>query len=83
VYKKKYKHLRYKIVIVRIIMKNTFILYIFDIIKFYIFNNMFSQTLFSLTLTKFIMQGKNEQKEYIFRSKAQLVSSFKFIKPHR
>jgi hypothetical protein len=36
-YKKKYKHLQYKIDI----MKNTFILYIFDIIRLYIFNNMF------------------------------------------
>jgi hypothetical protein len=44
-------------------MKNTFILYVFDIIKLYIFNNMFDQTLSNLTLTKPKMQGKNEQRE--------------------
>jgi hypothetical protein len=58
-YKKKYKHLQYKIDIVRITMKNTFILYVFDIVRLYIFNNMFDQTLFSLTLNKPRMQGKN------------------------
>jgi hypothetical protein len=36
-YKKKYKYLQYKIDIVRIIMKNIFILYVFDIIRLYIF----------------------------------------------
>jgi hypothetical protein len=44
-------------------MKNTFILYVFDIIKLYIFNNMFDQILSSLTLTKPKIQGKNEQRE--------------------
>jgi hypothetical protein len=44
-------------------MKNTSILYIFDIIRLYIFNNMFGQTLSSLTLTKPRMQGKNGQRE--------------------
>jgi hypothetical protein len=60
-YKKKYKYLQYKIDIVRIIMKNTFMLYIFNIIRLYIFYNMFDQTLSSLTLTKYRMQGKNGQ----------------------
>jgi hypothetical protein len=64
VYKKKYKNLQYKVDTVRIIMKNTFILYIFDIVRFYIFNNIFGQTLSSLTLTKPRMQGKNGQREY-------------------
>jgi hypothetical protein len=64
-YKKKYKYLKYKIDIVRIIMKNTFILYEFDIIRLYIFNNIFGQTLSSLTLTKPRMQGKNEKREYM------------------
>jgi hypothetical protein len=45
-------------------MKNTFILYIFDIIRLYIFYNIFGQTLSSLTLTKPRMQGENGQKEY-------------------
>jgi hypothetical protein len=40
-------------------MKNIFILYVFDIIRLYVFNNMFDQTLSSLTLTKPRMQGKN------------------------
>jgi hypothetical protein len=31
-------------------MKNIFILYVFDIIKLYIFNNIFYQTLFNLSL---------------------------------
>jgi hypothetical protein len=65
VYKKKYKHLKYKIDIVRIIMKNTFISYEFDIIRFYIFNNIFGQTLSSLTLIKPRMQGKNGKREYM------------------
>jgi hypothetical protein len=64
-YKKKYKHLHYKIDIVKIIMKNTFILYVFDIIRLYIFNNMFDQTLSNLTLTTPKMQGKNGQRKYI------------------
>jgi hypothetical protein len=64
VYKKKYKHLQYKIDIIRITMKNTFILYVFDIIRLYIFNNMFGETLSSLTLTKSRMQGKNGQREH-------------------
>jgi hypothetical protein len=63
VYKKKYKNLQYKIDIVRIIMKNTSILYVFEIIRFSIFNNMFGQSLSSLTLTKPRMQGKNGQME--------------------
>jgi hypothetical protein len=46
-------------------MKNTFILYVFDIIRLYFFNNMFDQTLSSLTLTKSRMQGKNRHREYI------------------
>jgi hypothetical protein len=45
-------------------MKNTFILYVFDIIRLYIFNNMFGQTLSNLTLTKPRIQGKNGQREY-------------------
>jgi hypothetical protein len=61
IYKKKYKHLQYKIDIVRIIIKNTFILYIFDIIRLYIFNNMFDQTLSSLTSTKPRIKGKKGQ----------------------
>jgi hypothetical protein len=60
-YKKKYKYLQYKIDIIRIIMKNTFILYVFHIIRLYIFNNMFDQILSSLTLTKLKMQSKNGQ----------------------
>jgi hypothetical protein len=40
-------------------MKNTFILYVFDIIKLYIFNNIFDQTLSSLTKSR--IQGKNEE----------------------
>jgi hypothetical protein len=63
VYKKIYKYLQYKIDIIKIIMKNTFIFYVFDIIRLYIFNNMFGQTLSSLTLTKPRMQGKNGQRE--------------------
>jgi hypothetical protein len=63
-YKKIYKHLQYKIDIVRIIIKNTFILYVFDIIRLYFFNNMFGQTLFSLILTKPSIQGNNGQREY-------------------
>jgi hypothetical protein len=59
VYKKKYKHLQYKIDIIRIIMKNIFILYVFDIVRLYIFNNKFGQTLSSLTLTKPRIEGKN------------------------
>jgi hypothetical protein len=57
VYKKKYKHLQYKIDIVRIIIKSIFTLHIFDIIEFYIFINMFDQILSYLTLTKPRMQG--------------------------
>jgi hypothetical protein len=34
-YKEQYKYLQYKIDIVRIIMKNIFILYVFDIIRLY------------------------------------------------
>jgi hypothetical protein len=41
-------------------MKNIFILYIFDIIIFYIF----SQTLSCLTLTKPKMKGKKEQRVF-------------------
>jgi hypothetical protein len=48
-------------------MKNTFILYVFDVIRFYIFNNMFGQTLSSLILTKPRMQGKNGQRENLPR----------------
>jgi hypothetical protein len=62
--RKKYKHLQNKIDIVRIIMKNTFILYVFDIVRLHIFNNMFGQILSSLTLTKPRMQDKNGQMEY-------------------
>jgi hypothetical protein len=39
-------------------MKNTSILYVFGIIKLYIFNNMFDQNLSSLTWTKPRMYGK-------------------------
>jgi hypothetical protein len=46
-------------------MKNTFILYVFGIIRLYIFNNIFDQTLSSLTLTKPRMHGKKGQREYI------------------
>jgi hypothetical protein len=60
-YKKIYKYLQYKIDIVRIIMKNTFILYVFDIIRLYIFNNIFGQSLSNFTLTKPRMQGKNKE----------------------
>jgi hypothetical protein len=59
----KYKYLKYKINIVRIIIKNTFILYVFDTIRLYIYNNMFDQSLSSLTLTKHRMQSKNGQSE--------------------
>jgi hypothetical protein len=45
-------------------MKNTFILYVLDIIRLYFFNSMFDQTLSSLILTKPRIQGKNEQREY-------------------
>jgi hypothetical protein len=65
VYKKKYKNLQYKIDIIKIIMKNTFILYVFDIVRLYIFNNIFGQILSSLTLTKPRMQDKNRRREYI------------------
>jgi hypothetical protein len=44
-YSKRYKHLQYKIDIVKIIMKYIFILYLYDIIKFDIFTNMLGQTL--------------------------------------
>jgi hypothetical protein len=64
-YKKKYKYLQYKIDILRIIIKNTFILYVFDVIKLYIFSNMLGQTSSSLTLTKSRMQGKKGQREYV------------------
>jgi hypothetical protein len=60
-YKKKYKHLQHKIDIVRIIIKNIFILYVFDIIRFYIFNNIFGQNLSNLTLTKPRIQGKKDR----------------------
>jgi hypothetical protein len=63
-YKKKYKYLQYKIDILRIIIKNTFILYVFDVIKLYFFSNMLGQTSSSLTLTKPRMQGKKGQREY-------------------
>jgi hypothetical protein len=43
-------------------MKNIYILYVFDIIKLYIFNNMFGLIFSSLTLTKPRMQDKNEQR---------------------
>jgi hypothetical protein len=59
VYKKKYKNLQYKIDIVRIIIKNTFILYVFDIIKLNIFSNVLDQT-----LTKPRIQGKKGQRRY-------------------
>jgi hypothetical protein len=65
VYKKKYKHLQYKIDIIKIIM-NFFILYVFDIIRLYIFNNIFGQTLSSLTLTKLRIYDKNGQREYVY-----------------
>jgi hypothetical protein len=42
-------------------MKNTFILYIFSIIRLYIFNNMFGQNLSSLTLFKPRIHGKKER----------------------
>jgi hypothetical protein len=42
-------------------MKNTFILYVFDIIKLYIFSNMLVQTLPNLILTKLKMQSKKER----------------------
>jgi hypothetical protein len=45
-------------------MKNIFVLYVFDIVRFYIFNNMFGQTLSSLIFTKPRMQSKNRQREY-------------------
>jgi hypothetical protein len=45
-------------------MKNTFILYVFDIIRLYFFNNMFGQPFSSLTLTKPRLQDKNRQREY-------------------
>jgi hypothetical protein len=41
VYKKKYKYLQYKMDIIRIIIKNTSILYVFDIIKLDSFSNIF------------------------------------------
>jgi hypothetical protein len=46
-------------------MENTFILYVFDIVRLYIFNNMFSQTSSSLTLIKPRIHDKNGQREYI------------------
>jgi hypothetical protein len=55
VYKKKYKHLQYKIDIVRLIIK--IILYY----KTLYFNNMFGQTLSNLALTKPRMQGKKDR----------------------
>jgi hypothetical protein len=55
-------------------MKNTFILYIFNIIRLYIFNNMFDQTLSSLTLTKPRMQDKNRQREYLSMIKKTSIS---------
>jgi hypothetical protein len=51
VYKKKYKHLQYKMNIIRIIIKNTSILYVFDIIKLDSFSNILEQTLSNLALT--------------------------------
>jgi hypothetical protein len=60
-YKKKYKHLQHKIDIVRIIIKNIFILYVFDITEFYIFTNMLGRSLFYLTLIKPRMQGKKDR----------------------
>jgi hypothetical protein len=50
--------------IIRIIIKNTYILYVFDIIKLDSLSNMFGQTLSNLTLTKPRMQGKKGQREY-------------------
>jgi hypothetical protein len=47
--------------IIRIILRNTSILYVFDIIKLYSFSNVLSQTLSSLTLTKPRMQGKKDR----------------------
>jgi hypothetical protein len=44
-------------------MKNIFILYLFDVIRLYVFINMFGQTLSNLTLTKPRMQSKNGQRE--------------------
>jgi hypothetical protein len=55
---------QYKIDIARIIIKNTFILYVLHLLKHYIFNNMFDQTLSSLTLTKPRMQDKKGQRKY-------------------
>jgi hypothetical protein len=46
-------------------MKNIFILYVFGIISLYIFNNVFGQTLSSLTLTKPRMHSKKGQREYV------------------
>jgi hypothetical protein len=49
--------------IIRIIIRNTSILYILDIIKLDSFSNMLDQTLCNLTLTKPRMQGKKGQRE--------------------
>jgi hypothetical protein len=57
-YRKRYKHLQYKIDIIKIIIKYIFILYAYDIIKFDMFTNMLGQTLSSLTLTKPRIQSK-------------------------
>jgi hypothetical protein len=47
--------------IIRIIIRNTYILYVFDIIKLDSLSNMFGQTLSNLTLTKPRMQGKKDR----------------------
>jgi hypothetical protein len=60
----KKKNLQYKIDFVRIIIKNTLILYIFDIIKLYSFSNMLGKILSCLTLTKPRIQGKKDR-EYL------------------
>jgi hypothetical protein len=52
--------------IIRIIIRNTSILYVFDNIKLDSFSNMFGQTLCNLTLTKPRMQDKKRQSEYVY-----------------
>jgi hypothetical protein len=58
-------------------MKNTFILYVFDVIRLYIFYNIFDQTLSNLTLTKPKMQGKNGQREYSSLKQFDTLNSLK------
>jgi hypothetical protein len=50
--------------IIRIIIRNTSILYVFDVIKLDNFSNILGQILSNLTLTKPRMQGKKGQREY-------------------